>query len=72
MTTKELIDYFAEKELPVGPIKFNKYTTVENPAKFVASELNILTVRPDYKGADSFRLRLIEFKEWLENGCPTF
>ncbi|WP_445438676.1 DUF6965 family protein [Dyadobacter crusticola] len=28
MTTKELIDYFAEKELPAGPIKFNNYTTV--------------------------------------------
>ncbi|WP_031530505.1 DUF6965 family protein [Dyadobacter crusticola] len=72
MTTKELVDYFAEKNLPEGPIKFNKYTTVEDPAKFVASELNILKISPDYKGSDSCQLRLIEFKEWLENGQPAF
>ncbi|WP_409013365.1 DUF6965 family protein [Dyadobacter sp. CY343] len=49
----------------------NKYTTVESLAKFIASELNMLKVSPDYKGSDSCRLRLIELKEWLENGRVT-
>ncbi|WP_409014500.1 DUF6965 family protein [Dyadobacter sp. CY327] len=66
MTVEELEEYFKVLQLPEGPIKINKFSTIVDPKAFVEAELYILQQNPGHKTVDSCRLRLIEFKEWLE------
>ncbi|WP_026629484.1 DUF6965 family protein [Dyadobacter alkalitolerans] len=67
MSVEELEGYFKDRQLPAGPVKINKFSTIIDPKAFVESELYILSCYPPgTKLVDSCRLRLLEFKEWLD------
>ncbi|MCF0043659.1 DUF6965 family protein [Dyadobacter fanqingshengii] len=63
---EELEAYFKDFETPTGPVKANKFSTIVDPKAFVEADLYILNNNPCHKSVNSCRLRLIEFKEWLE------
>jgi hypothetical protein len=69
MTVEELEGFYKDRELPRGPVKINKYATIIDPATFVEAEFYILHQNTDSKSHDSCRLRLIEFKHWLETNA---
>ncbi|WP_374759702.1 DUF6965 family protein [Dyadobacter chenwenxiniae] len=67
MSVEELEEYFKDRQLPEGPVKLNKFSTIVDPQAFVEAELYILSCYPSgNKLVDSCRLRLEEFKHWLE------
>ena len=56
------------KRISIGVVKVtvNHYTTIDNPATAVQLEFGVLRANPGNMAYDSCRLRLIEFKEWME------
>jgi hypothetical protein len=68
MTAAELGAYYEGKTLPVGQIKFSRYSTIVDPALFVEAQFSMLRANPAHRENDSCILRLGEFKEWLQKG----
>ncbi|QRQ99733.1 DUF6965 family protein [Dyadobacter sandarakinus] len=66
MTLQELEAWFDGRQLPEGPIQVNNYTNIPDPARFVELEFGVLNMNKGNNLYDSCRLRLIEFKEWME------
>ncbi|WP_026630068.1 DUF6965 family protein [Dyadobacter alkalitolerans] len=66
MSVEELEEYFRDRPLPKGPVKMNNYSTITDPKAFIEAELYILNQNQGRKIVDSCRLRLIEFRNWLE------
>lgn len=66
MNVEELEEYFKDRKLPEGPVKINNFSTILDARAFVQAELYILNHNLGQKVVDSCRLRLIEFKNWLE------
>ncbi|GLU51209.1 DUF6965 family protein [Dyadobacter frigoris] len=67
MSAQELEDYFATAKLPENPVKINGYATIEDSEVFVEAQLAIITREPVNFQKTSAYLRLMEFKQWLEN-----
>ncbi|WP_159471625.1 DUF6965 family protein [Dyadobacter sp. 3J3] len=67
MSIQELENYFATVKLPENPVKINGYATIEESDVFVAAQLAIITREAETYQKTSAYLRLLEFKQWLEN-----
>ncbi|MCF0055014.1 DUF6965 family protein [Dyadobacter sp. CY356] len=67
MSIQELEDYFATVKLPEKPVKINGFATIEESDVFVAAQMAIITREPQTYQKTSAYLRIMEFKQWLEN-----
>lgn len=67
MSIQELEDYFATVKLPENPVKINGYATIEESDVFVAAQMAIILREPETYLKTSAYLRIMEFKQWLEN-----
>lgn len=67
MSIQELEDYFATVTLPDKPVKINGFATIEESEVFVAAQMAIIIREPETYQKTSAYLRIMEFKQWLEN-----
>ena len=63
---ESLETFFAETKLPEGPIKLNKHTTINDPAKFVDVSLSRIKSKHRLKVYQSYYFGLIELKNYLK------
>jgi hypothetical protein len=52
MTAAELGAYYEGKTLPVGQIKFSRYSTIVDPALFVEAQFSMLRANPAHREND--------------------
>lgn len=69
MTNDELINYFSDRPLPTGRVKFSHYESTDDLAAMVNGAIE--RIRDNSSSAATSRGALERVREYLENQPPT-
>jgi hypothetical protein len=67
MRFEQVEEFYKTATIPKGPIKLNKWSTIEDPQKFVDFHLNAIRKHRGVRTYLPYFERLVEFMEYLKN-----